>query len=296
MVGGAVAYCAGLSFAGPKRATDRIFPVALTSFSSPASSIVVCSDGYFDVYPPVARSNGDKPAYRGELGELGAGIRGIDARLAVRPDSAASQARSKPGLPSTARRGSRGARPRTGRQCDQGRHTTRASPVARSGPRTRARYRRHELALPDGGRLRLGVDGTIERIDADGSTQRSWPVADPDWPTRRSGSGCARSHRHASGQRFRTRGCRERRRGPGGPAAPSETASPAARVRRAAGTTARFPRSYCNVRVSRPRLSPAVLVVAVPRAVPAPPRSEVVPRGLPVRPLVPPARQPSGWS
>ena len=44
------------------------------------------------------------------------------------------------------------------------------------------RYRRHELALPDGGRLRLGVDGTIERLDADGSTMRSWPVADPDWP------------------------------------------------------------------------------------------------------------------
>ncbi|HEY6570551.1 MAG TPA: hypothetical protein VIZ22_09685 [Candidatus Limnocylindrales bacterium] len=63
--------------------------MARTSFSSPASSIVVCSDGYFDVYPPVDRSNGDKPAYRGELGELGAGIRGIDDRLAVRPDSAA---------------------------------------------------------------------------------------------------------------------------------------------------------------------------------------------------------------
>ena len=53
------------------------------------STFVVCSDGYFDVYPPVARSNGDKPAYRGELGELGPGIRGGDARLAVRPDSAA---------------------------------------------------------------------------------------------------------------------------------------------------------------------------------------------------------------
>jgi hypothetical protein len=63
--------------------------VARTSFSSPASSIVVCSDGYFDVYPPVDRSSGDKPAYRGDLAELGAGIRGIDARLAVRPDSAA---------------------------------------------------------------------------------------------------------------------------------------------------------------------------------------------------------------
>jgi hypothetical protein len=44
------------------------------------------------------------------------------------------------------------------------------------------RYRRHELTLPDGGRLRLGGDGTIERIDADGSTTRSWPTADPDWP------------------------------------------------------------------------------------------------------------------
>ena len=63
--------------------------MARTSFSSSASNIVVCSDGYFDVYPSIARSGGDRPAYRGELGELGAGIRGIDARLAVRPDSAA---------------------------------------------------------------------------------------------------------------------------------------------------------------------------------------------------------------
>jgi hypothetical protein len=43
------------------------------------------------------------------------------------------------------------------------------------------RYRRHELALPDGGKLRLGVDGTIERIDADGSTTGSWRVTEPDW-------------------------------------------------------------------------------------------------------------------
>ena len=63
--------------------------MARTSFSSPASSIVVCSDGYFDVYPPAGRSGGDRPAYRGELNELGAGIRGTDARLAVRPDSVA---------------------------------------------------------------------------------------------------------------------------------------------------------------------------------------------------------------
>jgi hypothetical protein len=64
-------------------------PVARTSFSSPAANVVVCSDGYFDVYPPIGRSGGERPAYRGELNELGAGIRGTDLRLAVRPDSAA---------------------------------------------------------------------------------------------------------------------------------------------------------------------------------------------------------------
>ncbi len=59
------------------------------SFPLPEATIVVCSDGYFDVYPPTARTNGDKPAYRGRLHELGAGIRGVDDRLAVRPDSKA---------------------------------------------------------------------------------------------------------------------------------------------------------------------------------------------------------------
>jgi hypothetical protein len=63
--------------------------MARTSFSSPVANIVVSSDGYFDVYPPVNRSDGDKPAYRGVLAELGAGIRGSDDRLAVRPDSLA---------------------------------------------------------------------------------------------------------------------------------------------------------------------------------------------------------------
>jgi hypothetical protein len=63
--------------------------MARTPFSSPDANIVVCSDGYFDVYPPTARSNGDKPAYRGALAELGAGIRGANDRLAVRPGSAA---------------------------------------------------------------------------------------------------------------------------------------------------------------------------------------------------------------
>jgi hypothetical protein len=44
------------------------------------------------------------------------------------------------------------------------------------------RYRPRDLALPDGGTLRLGADGTIARLDADGSNVRSWPPGDPDWP------------------------------------------------------------------------------------------------------------------
>jgi hypothetical protein len=63
--------------------------MARTPFSPPEANIVVCSDGYFDVYPSFNRSNGDKPAYRGQLAELGAGIRGADDRLAVRPGSVA---------------------------------------------------------------------------------------------------------------------------------------------------------------------------------------------------------------
>jgi hypothetical protein len=68
---------------------DRIPPLSRTSFSAPEAHIVVSTDGYFDVYPSSARTDGDKPAYRGRLAELGAGIRGTDDRLAVRPTSAA---------------------------------------------------------------------------------------------------------------------------------------------------------------------------------------------------------------
>ena len=63
--------------------------MARTPFSSREANIVVSSDGYFDVYPTSDRSNGDKPAYRGRLAELGPGIRGGDDRLAVRPSSIA---------------------------------------------------------------------------------------------------------------------------------------------------------------------------------------------------------------
>ena len=63
--------------------------MARTTFSPPEANIVVSSEGYFDVYPSITRTNGDKPAYRGRLAELGAGIRGVDDRLAVRPGSVA---------------------------------------------------------------------------------------------------------------------------------------------------------------------------------------------------------------
>ena len=63
--------------------------MARTTFSPSEANIVVSSDGYFDVYPSSARSNGDKPTYRGVLAELGLGIRGADDRLAVRPGSVA---------------------------------------------------------------------------------------------------------------------------------------------------------------------------------------------------------------
>ncbi len=51
------------------------------------------------------------------------------------------------------------------------------TPVPRGG-----RYRRHELELADGGRLVLGVDGMIERLDAQGSATHSWMPDDPEWP------------------------------------------------------------------------------------------------------------------
>ncbi len=60
-----------------------------TPFTAPEAHIVVSTDGYFDVYPSPVRTNNDKPVYRGRLAELGAGIRGVDDRLTVRPSSQA---------------------------------------------------------------------------------------------------------------------------------------------------------------------------------------------------------------
>jgi hypothetical protein len=35
--------------------------------------------------------------------------------------------------------------------------------------------------LPDGGKLRLGADGTIVRLSADGTTAGSWLPGEPEW-------------------------------------------------------------------------------------------------------------------
>ncbi len=60
-----------------------------TPFHTAETTIVVSTDGYFDVYPLTARTGGERPAYRGVVGELGSGFRALDERLAVRPSSPA---------------------------------------------------------------------------------------------------------------------------------------------------------------------------------------------------------------
>jgi hypothetical protein len=66
--------------------------VARTPFHTTDALIVVSTNGYFDVFAPVARTPNDKPAYRGTTAELGATVRGPDGKLSVRPDSIALDA------------------------------------------------------------------------------------------------------------------------------------------------------------------------------------------------------------
>ena len=63
--------------------------MARRSFRTTDALIVVSTDGYFDVFPPIDRSENDKPNYRGVLAELGPTVRGYDDRLSVRPESVA---------------------------------------------------------------------------------------------------------------------------------------------------------------------------------------------------------------
>jgi hypothetical protein len=51
--------------------------------------------------------------------------------------------------------------------------------------RTAARgqqFRRHELELPEGDRLVLHADGSIEQLDAAAEIVSKWAPDDPDWP------------------------------------------------------------------------------------------------------------------
>ena len=61
--------------------------MARRSFRTADALIVVSTDGYFDVFPPIDRTSNDKPNYRGVVAELGQGVRGLDDKLAVRPES-----------------------------------------------------------------------------------------------------------------------------------------------------------------------------------------------------------------
>ena len=60
--------------------------MARTPFMTSDATIVVSTDGYFDVYAPGARPANVKPAYRGVIAELGSKVR-LGDRLSVRPDS-----------------------------------------------------------------------------------------------------------------------------------------------------------------------------------------------------------------
>ena len=57
----------------------------------------------------------------------------------------------------------------------------RREPSRTPAPRGR-RFKRRELELADGGRLVLGVDGSIDHLDEHGATVRSWTPDDPEWP------------------------------------------------------------------------------------------------------------------
>lgn len=50
-----------------------------------------------------------------------------------------------------------------------------------NAPRS-GRFRPHELTLADGGRLVLRRDGSIDHVDDQGATVRTWAPDEPEWP------------------------------------------------------------------------------------------------------------------
>jgi hypothetical protein len=79
------------------------------------------------------------------------------------------------------RLGRRGCVDRPGQETTMNDEVVRPEP-SRTPARRSHRYKRHELELADGGRLVLGGDGSIARLDADGSKTHSWMPDDPGWP------------------------------------------------------------------------------------------------------------------
>jgi hypothetical protein len=48
-------------------------------------------------------------------------------------------------------------------------------------PVVRRKFKRHEIALGDGGKLVLETDGSIVRLDAAAEATQTWQPEDPDW-------------------------------------------------------------------------------------------------------------------
>ena len=214
MVGGAVANCAGPSFAGPKRATDRIpllRPVPPSPRLPRASSCAVTVTSTSIRRSSIERRQTRLPrrACRARPGDP---WRRCPPRGPLDPAALATAVEAW-----SAVYGSAAVRGEIGRARDA---TTEARSMdvrvngraigAHAGGR---RYRRHELALPDGGRLRLGVDGNrarrcgrIDHAFLAGGRHRTGP-------TRRSGSGSpsATTAHAATACKLPGRGRRERR-------------------------------------------------------------------------------------
>ena len=52
----------------------------------------------------------------------------------------------------------------------------------RDAARRGRRFRPQQLSLPDGGKLVLRSDGSIDQVDADGSATQRWTPDQPEWP------------------------------------------------------------------------------------------------------------------
>ena len=54
-------------------------------------------------------------------------------------------------------------------------------PIREPAPRGR-RFKPQQLGLADGGKLVLRADGSIDQVDAGGTTTHRWTPDEPEWP------------------------------------------------------------------------------------------------------------------